>query len=85
MWNNRTYQFDFLIYLHQGNTSIFWIYVLYYYFLFAILIGGTPIPEETMLPIYFLLGRYPHLFFGIFGSYIVGYMLSLMEIVFPWF
>ncbi len=80
MWKTRADQIDFLIYLHQGNLSIFWIYFLYYYLLLAILIGGAPIPEETMLPIYFIIARYPHLFIGIIGSYIVGFWISMMEI-----
>ncbi|OLS19927.1 MAG: hypothetical protein HeimC2_39530 [Candidatus Heimdallarchaeota archaeon LC_2] len=80
MWKTRGDQIDFLIYLSQGNMNIFWIYFLYYYLLLAIFIGGAPIPEETMLPIYFVIGKYPHLIIGIICAYIISFLISLMEL-----
>ncbi|MHA2100606.1 MAG: hypothetical protein ACW99A_18175 [Candidatus Kariarchaeaceae archaeon] len=79
MWISRHDQIDFMIYLQQGNVNIIWIYFIYYYLLFAILIGGAPIPEETMVPIYYLLGRYPHVIFGIISAYCLSFLISLME------
>lgn len=80
MWTNRADNLDFIIYIQQGNLSKFWIYVWYYYFIIALFIGGAPIPEETMTPVYYLMGEYPHLIWGILGSYVIGFLLSLMEI-----
>ena len=45
MWSNRADNLDFIIYIQQGNLSKFWIYAWYYYLLFALFIGGAPIPE----------------------------------------
>jgi hypothetical protein len=80
IWKFRSESIDFIIYLQQGNGSIFWTYFWYYYFFFAVLIGGAPVPEETMLPIYFLLGQYPHLIIGVVGAYFTGMLLSLLEV-----
>ncbi|OLS21985.1 MAG: hypothetical protein HeimC2_31330 [Candidatus Heimdallarchaeota archaeon LC_2] len=80
MWINKADNLDFIIYIQQGNLSEFWINVWYYYLLFALFVGGAPIPEETMVPIYYLLGEYPHLFAGIILAYIMGFLLSLMEL-----
>ncbi len=66
--------------MEQGNGSLFWIYFWYYYLLFAIVIGGAPIPEETMLPIYFMLAEYTHLIMGIIGAYLIGMFLSMLEV-----
>ncbi|MCE7734443.1 MAG: hypothetical protein GPJ54_06170 [Candidatus Heimdallarchaeota archaeon] len=80
MWTNRAANLDFIIYIQQGNLSEFWIYVWYYYFFFSLFIGGAPIPEETMTPVFYLLGEYSHLILGVIGAYIIGFVLSLMEI-----
>lgn len=80
MWVYRHSAIDFMIYLQQGNMNIIWIYVIYYYLLFAVLIGGAPIPEETMVPVYYLIGRYPHVIIGIIFSYCLSFLISLMEI-----
>jgi hypothetical protein len=80
MWISRHDQIDFMIYLNQGNVSIVWIYLIYYYLIFAMLIGGAPIPEETMVPVYYLLGRYPHVLIGIVLSYCLSFLISLMEL-----
>jgi hypothetical protein len=80
MWKNKADMIDFIIYISQGNMSEFWIYFWYYYMVFAMFVGGAPIPEETMTPVYYLLGEYPHLFFGLIGSWICGFFICLMEI-----
>lgn len=80
MWTNRVDNLDFFIYIQQGNLSSFWINIWYYYLVFALLVGGAPIPEETMAPVYYIMGEYPHLILGIVGAYIMGFLLSLMEI-----
>ena len=50
--------------------------LVYMIILISLLIGGMPIPEETMLPLYYIVAHYPHLviagMLGFIGAAIIG-------------
>ena len=55
---------------------------VYFFILISLLVGGMPIPEETMLPLYHLVAYYPHMviasLLGFLGAAIVGGLFGLV-------
>ena len=55
---------------------------MYFLILISLLIGGMPIPEETMVPLYHIIANYPHLvisaMIGFIGAAIVGGLFGVV-------
>ena len=63
---------NYMTYLWSYETAN----LIYFFILISFLVGGMPIPEETMLPLYHMVANYPHLIIasllGFVGAAIVG-------------
>ena len=68
---------QYMAYLWGSNTAN----IVYVVVLLSLVIGGMPIPEETMLPLYYIVAYYPHLvisaMLGFIGAAITGGLFGI--------
>ncbi|MDH5402171.1 MAG: hypothetical protein OEZ01_02910 [Candidatus Heimdallarchaeota archaeon] len=70
------YYRDYIIFSLKMIMNDKLAFIIYFWLIISLCIGGLPVPEETLLPLNHFIFSYPHLFIG----FIISYFAALLSV-----